>query len=96
MEDILDYANRMNKNLNTITDLVYDTKNYFQCSSGDTFREQYDMMRVGIPNINKSILSYNADLMNVKQNYLRRQDGVVEILDNGQKHLANIVGKEKI
>ena len=69
MSDILDYADKANKILNQISDLIEDTSTYFACESGDKFREQYAMMQVGITTINKNILSYNADLMNVKKNY---------------------------
>ena len=67
MSDILDYADRSNKVLNQIADLVDSTSTYFICESGDKFRDQFSMLKVGNPIINKNILSYNEDLMNVKK-----------------------------
>lgn len=89
MSDILDYADKSNKILNQISDLVNDTELYFSCESGDKFRDQFNMLKVGNAAINKNILSYNDDLMNVKKNYQARVDKGVEILKTGQNDVIS-------
>lgn len=89
MTDILDYAEKSNRILNQITDIVSDTTNYFQCESGDKFRDQFSMLKVGNASINKNILSYNDDLMNVKKNYQTRNEKGVEILNAGEQDVIS-------
>lgn len=84
MSDIIDYADKSNRILNQISDLVEDTTTYFSCESGDKFRDQFSMLKVGNAIINKNILSYNEDLMNVKQNYQNRSEIGAEILRTGE------------
>lgn len=84
MSDILSYADKSNRILNQISDLVSETSTYFSCESGDKFRDQFSMLSVGNATINKNILSYNEDLMSVKQNYQMRTEAGIEILNEGQ------------
>ncbi len=85
MSDIMDYADKSNKILNQISDLVSETENYFCCESGDKFRDQFNMLSIASATINKNILSYNEDLMNVKINYQNRTEVGTEILNSGNK-----------
>ena len=89
MSDILDYADRSNKVLNQIADLVDSTSTYFICESGDKFRDQFSMLKVGNPIINKNILSYNEDLMNVKKDYQNRSLVGSEILKTGENDVIS-------
>lgn len=89
MLDVIDYADKMNKVLNQIADLINDTEVYFSCESGDKFRDQFNMLKVSNPIINKNILSYNDDYMNVKKNYQERANKSVEILNAGEQDVAS-------
>ncbi len=89
MTDILDYADKCNKTLNQISDLVEDTSTYFICESGDKFRDQFSMLKVGNATINKNILSYNEDLMNVKRDYQNRSEQGTEILNAGENDVIS-------
>lgn len=83
MTTLLDYAELSNRILNQIDDLVAETTSYFSCESGDKFRDQYNMLKTGNAIINKNILSYNTDLMNVKSNYQNRVDVSTDIINTG-------------
>lgn len=72
MLDIIDYADRCNKISNQITDLVNESSEYFNCESATMFREYYNQVANEITTLNKNILSYNTDLLNVKKNYEKR------------------------
>ncbi len=91
MSDILEYADKSNRILNQISDLVSETANYFSCESGDKFRDQFSMLSMGNATINKNILSYDEDLMSVKQNYQGRAEAGIEILNGGQNNIGSRV-----
>ena len=84
MSDIIDYADKSNKTLNQISDFISETSTYFVCESGDKFRDQFSMLKIGNATINKNILSYNEDLMNVKRNYQSRVEVGTDILNAGK------------
>ena len=89
MSDILEYADKSNRILNQISDLVSETTNYFSCESGDKFRDQFSMLSLGNPTVNKNLLSYDEDLMSVKKNYQARKESGVEILTDGQNNVGS-------
>lgn len=83
MTTLLDYAEVSNRLLNQIDDLISETATYFSCESGDKFRDQYNMLKVGNAIINKNIFSYNTDLMNVKNNYQNRTEVGIDVINTG-------------
>lgn len=96
MLDLLDYADKSNKTLNQIDDLIDETKNYFACESGEIFREQFEMLKTGFRTIHTNLISYHNDLMRVKQNYQLRQETGVEILRAGEKSVPIVQEREEL
>lgn len=87
MLDIIEYATEMNRILNSISDLIVDTEEFFDCESGDEFRKKFDELKNDFPMMNANILSYNTDLLSVKADYATRVQRSVEILQEQQRQL---------
>lgn len=84
MTDILDYADKANKILNNISTIIDETSTCFKCESGDNFRTQYELMKLGITTFNKNFLSYNTDFMQAVKNYKFREETGVEIMTDAK------------
>lgn len=83
--DIYDYAEKSNKIINEIDSLVSETKNYFICEAGDSFRSKYDKLSSQKHSLNKNILSYTSDLTSVKEHYVKRTESAAEFLNSAKK-----------
>ncbi len=69
MLDIIDCANNVRVIFNKITDLVSETKSYYDCVSATTLRNKYSQFSDNYNRIVSSIKSYNTDLSNLKKKY---------------------------
>ena len=97
MTDILDYADKSNKIINQIDEIVEGTASYFKCDSGDTFRTRFSQFNYEAATINKNILSYNTDLLATKKNYANREDRMVEMLVDAKNQVKDVsIKKEEI
>lgn len=85
MTDIVDYANNANKILGNIDVMIDDTKDFFDCDCGDSFRAQYQLFKSNHVIFNKNYLSYNTDFANAKANYRLREEVGVEIMNEAKK-----------
>lgn len=69
MLEIIDCSNNVKVIFNKITDLVSETKSYYNCSSADLLRNKYSQFSDNYNIIIKNIMSYNKDLSNLKKKY---------------------------
>lgn len=69
MLDIIDCANDVKVIFNKITDLVSETKSYYDCGSAVLLRNKYSQFSSNYNRIINSIKSYNTDLSNLKKKY---------------------------
>lgn len=69
MLEIIDCSNNVKVIFNKITDLVSETKSYYDCSSACLLRSKYFQFSDNYNTIIKSIMSYNKDLSNLKKKY---------------------------
>lgn len=92
MMDIIDYAEKMNQILNNISNLVEDTKEFYDCDSGEKFRNRYGELQQSFSTVNKNILSYNTDLLNVKLDYLNREVYLTENLNKSSSTVISRIG----
>ncbi len=80
MTDIYDYADRSNKILNDIEKLANDTRDYFVSDEGNLFRNKISELLHESTTINKNILSYNTDMMTLKNSYISINDEGLKIM----------------
>lgn len=69
MLEIIDCSNNIKVIFNKITDLVSETKSYYNCSSATLLRNKYSQFSDNYNVIIKNIMSYNKDLSNLKKKY---------------------------
>ena len=67
--DIMEYADRINKVLNQIQELVNSSGLYLNSESGNTFRENFKLIEKNYQTMNQNILSYASDFVKVKAIY---------------------------
>lgn len=67
--DIMEYADRINKVLNQIQELVNSSGLYLKSESGNTFRENFKLIEKNYQTMNQNILSYARDFVKVKAIY---------------------------
>ena len=67
--EIFDYANKVNKIFNQANELIENTKTFYDCESGNKFREKYMTLSDNYKIINQNILSYAKELTTVKKKY---------------------------
>ena len=65
--DIYNYAERVNKTLNQISDVVDQTKNFYACESADNYRNKFNSPKVNWLNLSvglaiKKVISYLESL----------------------------------
>lgn len=80
MTDIFDYADKSNRILKDIESLANDTQDYFVSDEANLFRNKISELLHESTTINKNILSYNADMMTVKNRYLSINDEGLKIM----------------
>ncbi len=86
--EINDYAQRINNVFQCIGDLVDGTKLYFDCESGNLFRDHFDSLKENFAIVNQNILSYTEDLSKVEINYRKSIGGAVdEIFMNKEENV---------
>ena len=61
--DIYNYAERVNKTLNQITDVVDQTKNFYDCEAAQNYRNKFNSFKTNFNVINKNLNSYAEDLI---------------------------------
>ena len=67
--DIYNYAEKINKTLNQISEVVDETKNFYDCEVADNYRNKFNHFKANFNIINKNIISYSDDLIKLKNRY---------------------------
>lgn len=80
MTDIYDYADKSNRILKDIESLANETQDYFVSDEANLFRNKISELLHESTTINKNILSYNTDMMKVKERYISINDGGLKIM----------------
>lgn len=96
MTDIYDYADKSNRILKDIESLANDTQEYFVSDEANLFRNKISELLHESTTINKNILSYNTDMMTVKNRYMDINDGGLKIMQKAVNSVEErIVYKEE-
>lgn len=85
--DIYNYAERVNKTLNQISDVVDQTKTFYNCEDADNYRNKFNSFRTNFKIVNQNLISYAEDLIKLKNRY---QNMSVEMTQTINKAIANI------
>ena len=85
--DIYNYAERVNKTLNQISDVVDQTKNFYAWESADNYRNKFNSFRTNFKVVNKNLISYAEDLIKLKNRYQNMSDEMTQTI---KKAIANI------
>lgn len=67
--DIYNYADKISKTLNQISEVVDRTKSFYVSSASNDFRNKFNSFSANFPTINKNIVSYADDLIKLKNRY---------------------------
>ena len=67
--DIVDSSNEIKSIFNKIDDLIYETKSYYDCASGNLLRNKYSQFRYNYDILISNILSHKEELINLKKKY---------------------------
>ncbi len=90
-EEIQDYATRINSIFDDMTTLVEESKSYFNCESGDFFRNHFLLLKENFSVVNQNILNYADDLTNVQLHYQKKNENAVHDLGMYQKETERLV-----
>lgn len=85
--DIYNYAERVNKTLNQISNVVDQTKSFYVCDAADNYRNKFNSFRTNFSIVNKNLISYAEDLIKLKNRYQNISDDMTQIV---RKQIANI------
>lgn len=85
--DIYNYAERVNKTLNQISDVVDQTKNFYACEVADNYRNKFNSFRTNFKVVNKNLVSYAEDLIKLKNRYQNISDDMTQSI---KRAIANI------
>ena len=64
--DINTSALKIKNKLDTISDLVNSSEQFFDCASGDLFRDKFNGVSSSFSTVNKNIMNISEDLLKVK------------------------------
>ncbi|MGE5456624.1 MAG: hypothetical protein ACM3O4_05960 [Ignavibacteriales bacterium] len=67
--NIYDYSEQINTILNSIDDLVNDTKKHFTIDENDSFYTRFSAIKDNFMNVRDNILSYAEEILKAGQNY---------------------------
>ena len=85
--DIYTYAEKVNKTLNHISDVVDQTKNFYACEAADNYRNKFNSFKTNFKVVNKNLISYAEDLIKLKNRYQNMSDDMTQTI---KKAIANI------
>lgn len=92
VNEINDIVDDINKKFNTIESLVSETRSYFVCASGDSFRTKFSHFSSNFSVVNKNILNISYDLLNAKMRINNINDRVI---DSVHESVGSIVSNTK-
>lgn len=90
--DIYNYAERINKTLNQISNVVDQTKSFYECDAANAYRRKFNSFRTNFSVIDKNLKSYADDLIKLKNRY---QNVDRNITDTIKKAIVNMQSQIK-
>lgn len=84
--EIMDYADKANKVLNQIQELVDGTTLYMSSPCGTAFRTSFSALEQNYQTMNQNILNYAKDFVKVKEVYKTQ---VLNVVDTVNKATGN-------
>lgn len=88
MMDIVDVCGQLKNNMNTINEIVVNSKDYFVGPAGDEFRQKFAKSNSQFTILNDNILSYKSDLMQVKLSYMQMEQVASDNLKEASKKVG--------
>lgn len=78
--DIYNYAERINKTLNQISNVVDQTRNFYVCDAANNYRNRFNSFRTNFNVVNKNVISYAEDLIKLKNRYQNIDDNMTQTI----------------
>ncbi len=88
--DIYSYAEKVNKTLNQILDVVDDTKNFYECEAATNYRNKFNSFSANFNIINKNLISYAEDMIKLKNKYIVSDQNLVSTLKTATAKMESI------
>lgn len=85
--DIYNYAERINKTLNQISNVVDQTRNFYVCDAANNYRNRFNSFRTNFNVVNKNVISYAEDLIKLKNRYQNIDDNMTQSI---KKAISNV------
>lgn len=87
--DIYNYAERVNKTLNQIMDVVDQTKNFYDCEAAQNYRNKFNSFKTNFNVINKNLNSYAEDLIKLKNKYQNVDSNITDTIKKAIMNMQN-------
>lgn len=87
--DIYNYAEKINKTLNQISEVVDQTKTFYECDTANNYRNKFNSFRTNFVVIDKNLKSYAEDLIKLKNKYQRIDDNLTESIKRATFNMQN-------
>ena len=87
--DIYNYAERINKTLNQITDVVEQTRIFYDCASAKKYREKFNNFSANFNVINTNLKSYAEDMIKLKNKYQRVDENLTDTVKRAIINMQN-------
>lgn len=90
--DIYNYAEKIGKTLDQISDTVSDTKEFYKCSAATEYRNKFNDFKANFKTVRQNVNSYAEDLIKLKNRYQNINDDLTQTI---KKATANIESNDK-
>lgn len=80
--DIYSYAEKINKTLNEISNIVDDTKTFYQCENGTNYRRKFDDFKTNFVIVDGNLKGYAEDLIKLKNRYNKIDENITNAIKN--------------
>lgn len=79
--DIYNYAEKVSKTLNEISDVVDNTKKNYCCDEADSYRKKFNDFKTNFKVVNNNLISYAEDLIKLKNRYQNMSDDMTQSIN---------------
>lgn len=87
--DIYNYAERINKTLNQVSDVVDQTKNFYDCETATNYRNKFNDFKTNFSIMNENLKSYAEDLIKLKNRYQNVDSNITEVIKKAITNMQN-------
>lgn len=87
--DIYNYVERINKTLNQITDVVEQTKFFYDCESAKKYRAKFNDFSTNFEIINKNLKGYAEDMIKLKNRYQKVDENLTDTVKKAIINMQN-------